>query len=70
VVTRERRRGEDPSLILLTLIEIGGGEALRHIQRIDSEDDATLLLDLLASGTHDAVYIRSLSAAADLMRSV
>jgi glucose-6-phosphate dehydrogenase assembly protein OpcA len=70
VVTRERRRGEDPSLILLTLIEIGGGEALRHIQRIDSDDDATLLLDLLASGTHDAVYIRSLSAAADLMRSV
>lgn len=69
VFTRERRR-DDNELLLLTLIEIGQADTLRHVQRVDPEDDATLLLDLLAGGTHDAVFDRSLVAGAELMRSV
>ena len=68
VFTRERRG--DSSLVLLTLINIGDAETLRHVQRIESADDATLLLQLLASGAHDAVFTRSLAAAADLMRAL
>jgi glucose-6-phosphate dehydrogenase assembly protein OpcA len=66
---RERRRA-DTSLVLLTLIDIGGAETLRHVQRVEPEDEATLLLDLLSMGAHDAVYSRSLVAAAELMRTV
>ena len=69
VFTRERRR-DDSALLLLTMIQIGAGDTLRHVQRVDPEDDATLLLDLLAGGTHDPVFNRSLLAAADLMHSV
>lgn len=69
VFTRERRR-DDSALILLTMIEIGGGETLRHVQRVDPDDDAALLIDLLAGGSHDAVFNRSLAAAAELMRAV
>jgi hypothetical protein len=63
---RERRR-PDTSQVLLTMIEIGGGEPLRHVQQVDREDEAALLLDLLASGTHDSVFNRSLAAASELM---
>ncbi|HEY1420915.1 MAG TPA: glucose-6-phosphate dehydrogenase assembly protein OpcA [Candidatus Dormibacteraeota bacterium] len=69
VLTRERRR-QDSAMVLLTLIEIGGGEALRHVQRLDPYDEASLLVDLLWSGTRDAVFVRSLAAAAELMRAV
>ncbi len=69
VFTRERRR-DDGSLVLLTMIQIGDGDTLRHIQRVEPEDEAALLLDLLSSGTHDPVFVRSLAAAAELMRSV
>jgi len=69
VFTRERRR-DDGSLVLLTMIQIGDGDTLRHVQRVEPEDEAALLLDLLSSGTHDPVFMRSLAAAAELMRSV
>jgi glucose-6-phosphate dehydrogenase assembly protein OpcA len=68
VFTRERRRG-DTSLVLLTMIQIGDGDTLRHVQRIEPEDEAALLIDLLSGGTHDAVFTRSVSAAAELMRA-
>ncbi len=65
VLTRERRLGENH--VLLTMIDIGGAETLRHVQRVDNEDEATLLLKLLSIGAHDPVFARSLAAAADLM---
>ena len=68
VFTRERRR-EDGSLLLLTKIQIGAGDVLRHVQRVDPDDEAALLLDLLSSGTHDPVFARSMSAAAGLMKA-
>jgi hypothetical protein len=68
VFTRERRR-DDNSLVLLTMIQIGEGDTLRHVQQVDPEDEAALVLDLLPSGTHDPVFLRSLAAAAELMRS-
>ena len=52
------------------MIQIGDGDTLRHVQRVEPEDEAALLLDLLSSGTHDPVFVRSLAAAAELMRSV
>jgi glucose-6-phosphate dehydrogenase assembly protein OpcA len=67
VFTHERRRS-DTSRVLLMLISIGDGEPLRHVQQIEDEDDATLLLDLLAGGTHDAVFNRALRANFELMR--
>ncbi|MGH7765791.1 MAG: glucose-6-phosphate dehydrogenase assembly protein OpcA [Candidatus Dormibacteraceae bacterium] len=70
VVSIRERRGDDSSQVLLTLIEIRGGDTLRHVQRIEPDDEAALLLDLLSSGTHDPVFVRSLAAASDLMRSV
>lgn len=69
VFTRERRR-DDNSLVLLTMIQIGEGDTLRHVQQVDPEDEAALVLDLLPSGTHDPVFLRSLAAAAELMRAV
>jgi hypothetical protein len=69
VLVRERRRG-DSTLVLLTMIDIGGAETLRHVQRAEPEDEATLLLKLLSTGAHDVVYARSLAAAADLMRAL
>jgi hypothetical protein len=66
VFVRERRN-QDNARVLLTLIEIGEGAPLRHIQQVDPEDEATLLLDLLSHGTQDRVFMRSLSAAAELM---
>jgi glucose-6-phosphate dehydrogenase assembly protein OpcA len=69
VFVRERRRA-DTSLVLLTLIDIGGADTLRHVQRVEPEDEAALLLDLLSTGAHDDVYARSLVAAAELMRAV
>ena len=61
------RRGQDTTRVLLTMIEIGEGEPLRHVQQLESEDEVSLLLDLLSTGTHDEVYNRSLAAAAELM---
>jgi hypothetical protein len=55
---------------LLTLIDIGGAETLRRVQRVDVEDEATLLLKLLSTGARDKVYARCLAAAADLMRAL
>lgn len=69
VFVRERRRA-DNSMVLLTLIDIGGADTLRHVQRIDSNDEASLLVELLALGAHDHVYTRSLAAGADLMRAL
>ena len=61
------RRGPDTARVLLTMIEIGEGEPLRHVQQLDPEDEVTLMLDLLSTGTHDEVFNRSLGAAAELM---
>jgi hypothetical protein len=69
IFVHERRR-TDNSLVLLTLIDIGGAETLRHVQRVEPEDEATLLLRLLANGAHDHVYTRSLLGAAELFRSM
>ena len=69
IFVHERRRS-DNSLVLLTLIDIGGGDPLRHVQRVEPEDEATLLLRLLANGAHDHVYSRSLLAAAELFRAI
>jgi glucose-6-phosphate dehydrogenase assembly protein OpcA len=69
IFVHERRRS-DNSLVLLTLIDIGGAETLRHVQRVEPEDEATLLLRLLANGAHDHVYTRSLLAAAELFRAI
>jgi glucose-6-phosphate dehydrogenase assembly protein OpcA len=69
VFTRERRR-RDTTQVFLTMIEIGDSLPLRHVQQIEAEDEATLLLDLLATGTHDKVFNRSLLAAFELMRKL
>jgi glucose-6-phosphate dehydrogenase assembly protein OpcA len=69
VLVRDRRRGENP-LVLLTMIDIGESQTLRHVQRVETEDEATLLLELLSTGALDPVYMRSLAAAADLMRAL
>lgn len=66
---QERRRA-DTNRVLLTMIEIGDGDPLRHVQQLEPEDEAALLLDLLSTGTHDEVYNRSLAAASDLMSRV
>ena len=63
------RRGQDTARVLLTMIEIGEGEPLRHVQQLESEDEVSLLLDLLSTGTHDEVFNRSLAAASALMES-
>ena len=68
VLPRERRL--EKNHVLLTMIDIGGAETLRRLQRVEVEDEATLLLKLLATGAHDPVYMRSLAAAADLMRAL
>jgi glucose-6-phosphate dehydrogenase assembly protein OpcA len=69
VLVRERRRS-DNALVLLTLIDIGGAETLRHVQRVEREEEATLLVELLSTGARDIVYSRSLAAAAELMRAL
>ena len=69
IFVHERRRA-DSSLVLLSLIDIGGADTLRHVQRVEPEDEATLLLRLLANGAHDHVYTRSLLAAAELFRAI
>ncbi len=69
VFVRERRR-QDNALVLLTLIDIGGADILRHVQHVEPEDEATLLLEVLSQGTHDRVFVRSLKAAAELMHSI
>ncbi|MDQ6878301.1 MAG: glucose-6-phosphate dehydrogenase assembly protein OpcA [Candidatus Dormibacteraeota bacterium] len=66
---RDRRHGDNP-LVLLTMIDIGEGETLRQVQRVEPEDEATLLLELLSMGARDPVYTRSLAAAAELMRAL
>ena len=69
VVTHERRRA-DTSDVLLTMIDIGGGDVLRHVQRVPPLDESSMLLSLLSIGARDAVYNRALAAAAELMRSI
>lgn len=64
------RRRENTASVLLTMIEIGDMEPLRHVQQVESKDEATLLLDLLSTGAHDRVHARSLAAAAELMRAL
>ncbi len=66
VVTFDRRR-RDTTRVLLTRIEIGETEPLRHVQQLEPEDEATLLTDLLSTGTHDEAFNRSLAAAAQLV---
>ncbi|HKW60622.1 MAG TPA: glucose-6-phosphate dehydrogenase assembly protein OpcA [Candidatus Dormibacteraeota bacterium] len=61
------RRGQDTARVLLTMIEIGDGEPLRHVQQLESEDEVSLLIDLLSTGTHDEVFNRSVAAAVELM---
>ncbi len=67
VFSTERRR-PDSTRVLLTMIEIGDGAPLRHVQQLEPEDEASLLLDLLSTGTHDEVFNRSLAAASELVK--
>jgi glucose-6-phosphate dehydrogenase assembly protein OpcA len=67
VVDFPERRRQDTARVLLTMIEIGEGDPLRHVQQLEPDDEVSLLLDLLSTGTHDEVYNRSLGAAAELM---
>jgi glucose-6-phosphate dehydrogenase assembly protein OpcA len=69
VFVRDRRH-EENTRVLLTLIDIGGADTLRHVQHVEPEDEATLLLGLLSHGTHDPVFTRSLAAAAELMSAI
>jgi hypothetical protein len=69
VVARERRRA-DTSDVLLTMIDIGDAETLRHVQRVPAEDEPAMLLNLLSMGARDPVYMRSLEAAAALMKAL
>jgi hypothetical protein len=64
------RRHEDNSQVLVTLIDIAGAATLRHVQQMDLEDEAELLLDLLTHPLQDHVFARSLMAAAELMLSI
>jgi len=69
VVARERRR-PDTSDVLLTMIDLGDAETLRHVQRVPAEDEPTMLLQLLFMGARDKVYTRSLEEAAALMKAL
>jgi glucose-6-phosphate dehydrogenase assembly protein OpcA len=69
VVPRERRRA-DTSDVLLTKIDIGDAETLRHVQRVPDMSESAMLLELLSGGARDPVYNRALAAAADLMRKL
>ncbi len=66
-VFRFDRRRQDSRTVLLTMIEVGEGAPLRHVQQLEGEDVPSLLLDLLSTGTHDEVYNRSLASAAELV---
>ncbi len=69
VFVRERRN-PDNSMVVLTLIDIGGADTLRHVQRIESTQDAALLIQVLALGAHDSIFTRSLAAGAELMQAL
>ncbi len=69
VLARERRRA-DTSDVLLTMIDLGDAETLRHVQRVPAEDEAAMLLNLLSMGARDPVYMRSLEAAAALLKAL
>jgi hypothetical protein len=69
-VHAQDRRRNDSALVLLTLIDLGESETLRHVQRVEADDEAAVLLSVLSAGAHDVVYARSLAAAAELMRSL
>jgi hypothetical protein len=69
VLASERRR-QDTSDVLLTMIDIGEAETLRHVQRVPPEDEAAILQRVLFMGARDPVFSRSLIAAAELMRAI
>jgi glucose-6-phosphate dehydrogenase assembly protein OpcA len=69
VFVRERRRSDNPK-VLLTMIDIGGADTLRHVQRVETEDEAVLLVGLLSNGGKDPVYMRALAGAFELMQSI
>ncbi len=69
VLVSERRRA-DTSDVLLTMINIGDSETLRHVQRVPPEDEAAILQRVLFMGARDKVFNRSLIAAAELLRAI
>ena len=69
VIVSERRRA-DTSDVLLTMIDMGDAQTLRHIQRVPALDESMMLINVLSTGAHDDVYNRSLAAAALLMRAL
>jgi len=69
VMVRERRRA-DTSDVMLTMIDLGDGDTLRHVQRVPPLDESTMLLNVLSAGARDLVYTRSLAAAAELMQKL
>ena len=69
VMVNERRR-PDTSDVLLTMIDIGDADTLRHVQRVPPEDEAAILQRVLFIGARNAVFNRSLVAAAELMRAI
>ncbi len=69
VLPRERRRA-DTADVMLTRIDIGDAQTLRHVQRVQSMGESGMLLELLSNGARDPVYNRALARAAELMRKL
>lgn len=69
VLPSERRHPETTD-VLLTKIDIGDAETLRHVQRVSNMSESAMLLELLSSGARDPVYNRALVRAAELMRKL
>jgi glucose-6-phosphate dehydrogenase assembly protein OpcA len=69
VLPSERRRA-DVADVLLTKIDIGEAETLRHVQRVPNMSESAMLMELLSSGARDPVYNRALARAAELMRKL
>ncbi len=69
VIPRERRRA-DTGDVMLTKIDIGDAQTLRHVQRVPDLSESAMLLELLSNGARDPVYNRTLAAAADLLRKL
>jgi hypothetical protein len=69
VLPTERRR-PDTADVMLTKIDIGDADTLRHVQRVPDMSETAMLLELLSNGARDAVYNRALSRAAELMRKL
>ena len=69
VIVGERRRA-DTSDVLLTMIDLGDAQTLRHVQSVPALEESMMLLNVLSTGARDDVYNRSMATAAELMRAI